>query len=194
MTYVLLERYVDEMGILEIIFIAVGVAMDAFAASISKGLVTESDVFKKGVKLSLCFGLFQMIMPFYGFLIGNKFGYRITKIDHWVAFVLLLIIGLQMIKEDEDNVNNKFDIKTLLILGIATSIDALAVGITFSILKAPIKLAVILIGLITFVISFIGFWIGNTVGNRYRKLSQVMGGLILIGIAIKTLIEHLSML
>ena len=186
------------MGIIELLLISVGLAMDAFAVSICKGLSLKKFNIKKGVIIALYFGLFQGLMPLIGFLLGYSFEEYITSIDHWIAFILLSLIGLNMIKEslskEKDNFNDKLDLKTMLPFALATSIDALAVGITFAFLKVNILLAIILIGIITFIISFIGVKIGNKFGSKYEKKAQVVGGIILLLIGLKILLEHLGII
>lgn len=183
------------MGIIEILLTSLGLAMDAFAVSICKGLSMKKFDIKKGLIIGMYFGLFQGLMPLIGYLLGSAFQDIITSIDHWIAFVLLGLIGFNMLKEglskECDVVNDKVDFKEMLPLAIATSIDALAVGITFAFLKVNIIISVLSIGLITFVMSFIGSKIGNKVGCKYQKKAQIMGGIILIIIGLKILIEHL---
>ena len=183
------------MGIIEILLTSLGLAMDAFAVSICKGLSMKKFDIKKGLIIGMYFGLFQGLMPLIGYLLGSTFQDVIVSIDHWIAFVLLGLIGFNMLKEglskECDVVNDKVNFKEMLPLAIATSIDALAVGITFAFLKVNIIIAVLSIGLITFVMSFIGSKIGNKVGCKYQKKAQIMGGFILIFIGLKILIEHL---
>ena len=137
-------------------------------------------------------------MPLLGFLLGYSFEEYITSIDHWIAFILLSLIGLNMIKEalskEEHNFNDKIDFKTMIPFAIATSIDALAIGITFAFLKVNILFAILLIGIITFIISFIGVKIGYKFGNKYEKKAQIFGGIILIIIGFKILFEHLKII
>lgn len=186
------------MGILEIFLVGVGLAMDAFAVSICKGLSMKKLDWKKAIIIALYFGIFQAVMPVIGYFLGTTFESLVTQIDHWIAFILLGIIGINMIKEafsnDSENVNDKVDFKTMIILAIATSIDALAIGITFAFFKTNLLLAVIIIGIITFVLSLIGVKIGNKFGNKYEKKSEIFGGVILILIGVKILIEHLGII
>lgn len=186
------------MSIIELILISIGLAMDALAVSICKGLSMKKFSLKKPIIIGLYFGIFQGLMPLIGYLLGHSFEKYITSIDHWVAFILLFIIGFNMIKEvlsDENNTyNDKVDFKTMLPLAIATSIDALAVGITFAFLKVNIIPAILLITIITLIISVIGVKIGNTFGNKYEKKAQIAGGIILIIIGIKILLEHLKII
>lgn len=186
------------MTVLGLIVIAIGLAMDAFAVSICKGLSMKKMSFKKAFIIGGYFGTFQAIMPLVGYLLGIGFQDKVTSIDHWIAFILLGVIGINMIKEafsnEEDSKNSNVNFKEMIILAIATSIDALAVGITFAFLDVNILTAVILIGVITFIISVIGVKIGNIFGNKYEKKAQIAGGIILIGMGIKILLEHLCIL
>lgn len=186
------------MGILGIIIIAIGLAMDAFAVSICKGLSMKRMNWKKGTIIGGYFGFFQAIMPLIGYLLGMGFQDKVTSIDHWIAFILLSIIGINMIKEafsDEEDANNdNVNFKEMIVLAIATSIDALAVGITFAFLEINIILAVAIIGIITLIISMIGVKIGNVFGNKYEKRAQIVGGVILILMGLKILLEHLEII
>ena len=183
---------------IEIFLIGVGLSMDAFAVSICKGLsmkmIKKRDVFI----IALFFGGFQALMPFIGWFLGKGFESYITSIDHWIAFILLVGIGINMVKEafnkESENRNDNVDVKTMLVLSIATSIDALAIGITFACLKIHIVMPVITIGLITFIISVIGVKIGNRFGDKYEKKAEIMGGVILILLGIKILLEHLGII
>lgn len=188
------------MGIIELVLISIGLAMDAFAVSICKGLAMKKVNKKQCVIIALFFGGFQAIMPLIGWLLGYQFADRIVMIDHWVAFVLLLYIGGKMVLEGWRERNEELDIKEmdpplnykeLIVMSIATSIDALAVGITLSFLSVNIIQAISLIGIITFIICIIGVYIGNMFGNKYRTKSEIIGGIILIIIGIKILVEHL---
>ena len=184
------------MEILEIFFIGMGLAMDAFAVSICKGLSIRNINIKKIIVIALYFGTFQAIMPAIGFFFGKGFEGFVIKIDHWISFVLLAFIGINMIKEacensTEEN-NDDISLKIMIILAIATSIDALAVGITFAFLNVNILFAILSIGVITFVMSYIGVKIGNKFGNKYEKKAQMLGGTILILIGLKILLEHLG--
>ena len=182
----------------------VGLAMDAFAVSICKGLSMKKVKWQHATIIGLFFGGFQALLPFVGWLLGSQFEQYITKVDHWIAFGLLGIIGGKMlyeaIKGDEeegcsccnDKNADKLDLKELFILAIATSIDALAVGITFAFLKYPVVKAVTVIGVVTFIISMAGVYIGNFFGSRFKKKAEIAGGIILVGIGIKILLEHLG--
>lgn len=187
------------MGLVEIILIAVSLAMDAFAVSICKGLSMKKMDWKKAIIIGLYFGIFQAGMPVIGYLLGVGFEESIKFIDHWIAFGLLAFIGGNMIKEalsknEEDEVDDKVDFKTMVVLAIATSIDALAVGVTFAFLNVNIVLAVSLIGVLTFIISCIGVKLGNVFGDKYEKKAELAGGIVLILIGLKILLEHLGIL
>lgn len=183
------------MGIIELIILSIGLAMDAFAVAICKGLSMQKMNWKKACIIGAYFGIFQALMPLAGYLLGVNFQEKIVNIDHWVAFILLGIIGLNMIKEaiskETEIANDSIKFKDMLILAIATSIDALAVGITFAFLKVNILLAISLIGGITFAISVAGVKIGNIFGDKYEKKAEFAGGVILILLGIKILLEHL---
>ena len=181
------------MNIIDILVIGVGLSMDAFAVSICKGLAMKKMNVKKALVCSLYFGVFQALMPLIGFLLGSGFKNVVSSIDHWIAFVLLGIIGLNMIKEAKscDVVNDSMDVKTMFTLAVATSIDALAIGVTFAFLKVSIIPAVSIIGLITFVCCFIGVKLGSAFGEKLKSKAEIMGGVMLILIGTKILIEHL---
>ncbi len=184
------------MTILEILLIAIGLAMDAFAVSICKGLSMKKMNWKKALIVGAYFGIFQALMPIIGFFLGSTFEDLVTHIDHWIAFVLLVAIGGNMLKEafanNSENCNDNVDFKTMSILAIATSIDALAVGITFAFLQANIWVSATIIGIVTFIISIIGVKIGNRFGNKYERRAETVGGFILIFMGIKILLEHLG--
>ena len=186
------------MGVAEIILISISLAMDAFAVSICKGLSMQHMDWKKAIIIGLYFGIFQALMPTIGYFLGIGFQSLVVSVDHWIVFILLLFIGGNMIKEsfneEDSNTNDDISVKSMLILAIATSIDALAVGITFAFLETNIIFAFSLIGIITFVLSIIGVKIGNKFGNRYETKAQVAGGVILILIGFKILLEHLNIL
>ena len=181
------------MNIIDILVIGVGLSMDAFAVSICKGLAMKKMDIKKALVCSLYFGVFQALMTLIGFLLGSGFKNVVSSIDHWIAFVLLGIIGINMIKEAKscDVVNDSMDVKTMLTLAVATSIDALAIGVTFAFLKVSIIPAVSIIGLITFVCCFIGVKLGSAFGEKLKSKAEIMGGVMLILIGTKILIEHL---
>lgn len=186
------------MEIIEIILISLGLAMDAFAVSICKGLSMKKMNYNKAIIIALYFGLFQAIMPLIGYILGDTFDHKIRVIDHWVAFFLLSLIGANLLKEsfskDTEKSNDRTDLKTMTILAIATSIDALAIGITFAFLEVNIVLALIMIGIITFIMSFIGVKIGNVFGSMYEKKATFVGGTILIFMGIKILLTHLGII
>lgn len=183
------------MGIFDLIVIAVGLSMDAFAVSICKGLSVRRIRPRHVMAVSMYFGGFQAFMPLIGYILGKQFESMITSIDHWIAFVLLAIIGGNMIREalsgEEEKLDDSFSIKTMLPLAVATSIDALAVGVTFAFLSVNIIPAVLLIGATTFALSAVGIKIGNVFGTKYKTKSEIAGGAILILLGIKILIEHL---
>ena len=187
------------MGFFELFLIGIGLSMDAFAVAICKGLGMERINKRDALLLALFFGGFQALMPLLGYLLGTQFEQFVTSVDHWIAFVLLGIIGGNMIREalskDEDKFDGSLAFKTMLLLAIATSIDALAVGITFAFLPGTrIVPAVALIGSITFVFSAAGIRLGNVFGLRYKRKAEFAGGVILILLGTKILLEHLGVL
>lgn len=185
------------MGILELVILSIGLAMDAFAVSICKGLSVKKVKPKHYLIVGGYFGGFQALMPLVGYLLGISFQQFIVSIDHWIAFILLGIIGINMIKEsfeDDENVNASFSFKDMLPLAVATSIDALAVGITFAFLQVNIALAVTLIGVITFIFSAVGIKIGAIFGDKFKNKAELLGGVVLILIGLKILLEHLGIL
>ena len=186
------------MGLIELFLIAVGLSMDAFAVSVCKGLAMPKCTFKKAAIVGLWFGGFQALMPAIGYILGAQFQEAIASIDHWIAFVLLALIGGNMIHEaldnDEEEAGASLDVKTMFLLAVATSIDALAIGITFAFLKVSIIPAVCFIGIVTFIISFAGVKIGNVFGARYKNKAEIVGGVILILLGLKILLEHLGFL
>ena len=187
----------EEQGMtaLEIFLIGVGLSMDAFAVSICKGLSVGRVNFKHMVIAGLWFGGFQALMPLIGYLLGSTFEQYVTSIDHWIAFILLSIIGANMIKEsfdkDSEKQNASFSFMSMLMVAVATSIDALAVGITFAFLQVNIWLAIAVIGCTTFVISAAGIKIGSVFGAKYKAKAEFFGGAVLICLGIKILVEHL---
>ena len=185
------------MNYLEITLISLGLAMDAFAVSVCKGLAMKENNIKKALIIGAYFGIFQAIMPVIGYFLGASFASLISKLDHWVAFILLVSIGLNMIKEvfsKDDEYSENTNFKEMVILAIATSIDALVCGITFASLKTNIALASISIGVITFILSVIGVVIGKKFGIKLKNKSQILGGVILILLGIKILLEHLGII
>lgn len=191
------------MGIVELFLIAVGLSMDAFAVSVCKGLGMKRINFKVAVVLALFFGGFQALMPVIGWALGSQFLWLISPIDHWIAFILLAIIGGKMLWEafhdDEDDSDdssdaNIIDLGEYLMLAIATSIDALAMGISFAALSVNIVAAASFIGVITFVLTLAGVAVGHFFGARYEKPATIVGGVVLILIGLKVLLEHLGIL
>lgn len=187
------------MGLLELFLIAVGLSMDAFAVAVCKGLSTKKLTLRRYAAVGLWFGGFQALMPSIGYLLGSTFEQYITAVDHWVAFVLLSLIGAGMIREalsrEEDQINDSFSFLTMLLLALATSIDALAVGVTFALLPdVNIGAAVAFIGCITCILSAIGLKVGNVFGLKYKAKAEITGGIILIAMGIKILLEHLGIL
>ena len=186
------------MGVLELLLLSVGLAMDAFAVSVCKGISMKKMNWKKAIIIGLYFGGFQALMPTIGYFLGAAFQSLITSIDHWIAFILLGIIGGGMIKEsfgdDEENRNDDVSFKTMILLAIATSIDALAIGITFAFLNVNLVSAISLIGIITFILSVFGTKIGNRFGDKYEKKAEFLGGVILVLLGIKILLEHLGVI
>ncbi len=188
------------MGLLELFLIAVGLSMDAFAVSVCKGLSTRELKLKNYLIIGAWFGGFQALMPTIGYFLGSTFEEYIVAYDHWAAFILLAIIGGNMIKEglskDGDNCADcSFSFKTMLPLAVATSIDALAVGITFALLPdVKLPLAVCFIGVTTFALSALGLRVGNVFGLKYKSRAEIAGGIILILIGLKILLEHLGVI
>lgn len=172
--------------------------MDAFAVAVSSGIIIKDNQLKNGIKIGLLFGGFQALMPLLGWAAGLRFSEYITNYDHWVAFILLSIIGYKMIydslKDEENKSFNPLDNKVLILLAIATSIDALAVGVSFAFLKAAIVPAVATIGVITFSLSFIGVLIGDKSGRFLKKHAGIAGGIVLALIGLKILLEHLEIM
>lgn len=185
------------MSLLSLFFIAVGLSMDAFAVSVCKGLSMPRMKWKNAILAGVYFGGFQALMPLAGYLLGSRFEQYISSVDHWIAFVLLGIIGGNMIwesRQEEECMDDSFDVKTMLLLAIATSIDALAVGVTFAFLKVSIVPAVCFIGIVTFFLAVLGTKIGNVFGCKYRSKAELAGGVILVLMACKILLEHLGFL
>lgn len=182
------------MSVMELLIIAVGLSMDAFAVSICKGLSMQKMSWKNAVIVGLYFGGFQAAMPFIGYLLGSQFREAITSIDHWIAFILLGIIGINMIREslnkEEECVDCSLAPGNMVMLAIATSIDALAVGVTFAFLDVDIVPAVSFIGVVTFFMSVVGVKVGNVFGTKYKSRAEFAGGLILVLMGIKILLEH----
>lgn len=184
------------MSLLEIALIGVGLAMDAFAVSICKGLAMKKMNYQKAFIIALFFGGFQALMPALGYLLGNAFASKIAAIDHWIAFILLAMIGINMIKEAlskeaDECVDETLRLRDLTMLAIATSVDALAVGITFAFFNVSIVLSTTIIGIITFVICVIGVKVGHVFGEKYKSKAELAGGIILIAMGCKILVDHL---
>lgn len=186
------------MSIITLFTLAVGLAMDAFAVSVCKGLAMRKINIRKTFLVGLWFGGFQALMPLVGYFLGIQFKEKITAIDHWIAFLLLAIIGINMIKEalsdEEESTSASLEVKEMFVLAVATSIDALAVGITFAFLEVNIVEAVTVIGVVTFVLSAIGVKVGNIFGTRYKSKAEIAGGVILILLGVKILLEHMGIL
>lgn len=190
------------MGIVELLLLAISLSMDAFAVSVCQGLSMDKINKKKTLIIGLYFGGFQAIMPLIGWALGTQFEKYITSIDHWIAFILLSIIGINMIiealkKDDEpiDTLNgNIINHKELFMLAIATSIDALTVGIMFAFLRVNVIPSVSIIGVCTLILSMLGVCIGNKFGSKYKNKAEFVGGLVLILIGLKVLLEHLEII
>ena len=185
------------MGLWELFILAVGLSMDAFAVAICKGLSVQRLRPKHMLATALYFGGFQALMPLLGFFLGRQFQTLITSIDHWIAFALLLLIGLNMLLEsrkEAEQLSSSFSPKAMLPLAVATSIDALAVGVTLAFLQVRIVPAVSFIGAVTFLLSAIGVRLGHVFGCRFKSKAEIAGGLVLIAMGIKILLEHLGMI
>lgn len=191
------------MGFIEFLLTGIGLSMDAFAVAICKGLGMREVNYKQMLLIALFFGGFQALMPLLGWLLGRQFEQCITSVDHWIAFALLVLIGANMLREarkgdDTMDAETVYDaplpLGQLLLMAIATSIDALAVGISFAFLGVNIWLAIAVIGTTTFLISAAGVFIGNRFGNRYEKRATIAGGIILILLGVKILLEHLGVI
>ena len=192
------------MNFVELFILAVGLSMDAFAVAVCKGLSMKKITLRKAALVGLYFGFFQAAMPAVGYLLGVNFQKQITSIDHWIAFLLLGAIGVNMILEARKgggceacgcaDADADLSVRTMLILALATSIDALAVGITFAFLQVRIVPAISFIGIITFLLSMLGVRIGNAFGSRYKAKAEFLGGIILICLGTKILLEHLGIL
>ncbi|OGH41923.1 MAG: hypothetical protein A3H79_03875 [Candidatus Levybacteria bacterium RIFCSPLOWO2_02_FULL_36_8b] len=184
------------MDIINIVLIGLGLSMDAFAVSVGNGINIKAEKFKNALKAGVFFGIFQAFMPLIGWSVGINLKSFISSFDHWVAFGLLVLIGLKMIHESsklnrDKSKNNLSSIKVLFMLAIVTSLDALIVGVSFAFINIPILTAAIIIGIITFTISFIGVFAGNRFGALFGKKAEIIGGLILILIGTKILLQHL---
>ena len=183
------------MSLLELFLLAVGLSMDAFAVSVCKGLSVERVKRSNMLACGAYFGGFQALMPLIGYLLGARFQSMIENVDHWIAFLLLAVIGVNMIREamggDDDALDDSFDVRTMLMLAVATSIDALAVGVTFAFLQVNIVPAVCFIGAVTFVLSALGVELGGVFGMKWKRRAELTGGAILVLLGLKILLEHL---
>lgn len=182
------------MSLWELFILAVGLSMDAFSVAVCKGLSVAQVKKKHILTAGIYFGLFQALMPTVGYLLGTGFQAQIQAVDHWIAFILLSIIGINMIRESRgevESLDDSFTFKAMIPLAVATSIDALAVGVTFAFLKVQIVPAVSFIGVVTFVISCVGVVIGNRFGARYKSKAELAGGIVLVCMGVKILVEHL---
>lgn len=190
------------MGVIELLLIGVGLSMDAFAVAICKGLCMKRLDVRQALVIALFFGGFQALMPLVGWALGTQFEQFITPVDHWIAFALLAFIGGKMLwdsfHEDDEGMacaaDGRLDLRELTMLAVATSIDALAVGITFAFLRVDIVLSVGLIGATTFLLSLAGVAVGHRFGARYEKPATIVGGVVLILIGVKILLEHLGVI
>ena len=184
------------MSLMELFLIAVGLSMDAFAVSVCKGLSVRKATVKHALCVGLYFGGFLALMPLIGYLLGTQFESVITSVDHWIAFGLLAFIGGNMIREalgrEEDKLDDSFSFRTMMTLAVATSIDALAMGVTFAFLRVDIVPAVLLIGATTFVLSAVGLKVGNVFGAKYKARAELFGGVVLVLMGLKILLEHLG--
>lgn len=184
------------MGFLELLIIAVGVSMDAFAVSVCKGLAVSRVRPRHALKTGLWFGGFQALMPVIGYFLGVSFADLVSSVDHWIAFVLLAIIGGNMVKESFEkeecctSADSDFSFRVMLAMAIATSIDALAIGVSFAFLGSNIWTAVLCIGLVTGAFSAAGVYVGNIFGRKYKSKAEFVGGAILIAMGLKILLEH----
>jgi putative Mn2+ efflux pump MntP len=186
------------MSFVELLLIAIGLSMDAFSVSICKGLTTKKFSWRMALVCGLWFGFFQALMPIIGYYLGAQFQEMIESYDHWIAFGLLFLIGANMIREaiwgKEEEQDGTLDFKTMLLLAIATSIDALAVGVSFACIQVKLWSSVIIIGVTTFLFSVLGVKIGNVFGSKYERSASIVGGIILILIGLKILLEHLGLI
>ena len=186
------------MTFVELLLIAIGLSMDAFSVSICKGLTTKKFSWRMALLCGLWFGFFQALMPVIGYFLGAQFQELIEAYDHWIAFGLLFLIGANMIREalskKEESANGDLDVKTMFLLAIATSIDALAVGVSFACIQVKLWSSVLIIGITTFLFSVLGVKIGNVFGSKYEKSAGIIGGIILILIGLKILLEHLGII
>ncbi len=188
----------SKMTFFELLLIAIGLSMDAFSVSICKGLTTKKFSWRMALVCGLWFGLFQALMPIIGYFLGAQFQEMIEVYDHWIAFGLLFLIGANMIREavwgKEEKQDGSLGFKTMFLLAIATSIDALAVGVSFACIRVKLWSSVLIIGTITFLFSVLGVKIGNVFGSKYEKSAEITGGIILILIGLKILLDHLGII
>lgn len=186
------------MTIYELFIIALGLAMDAFAVSVGKGLAVDSVRPRHALLAAVWFGGFQGLMPIIGYFVGRSFASFVGNIDHWIAFALLVLIGVNMIREamsgDEERHNNDFGVRTMLLMAVATSIDALTVGVSMAFLDVNIWIAALAIGIVTFIMSFAGVYLGRGFGAKIGSKAGIVGGVVLIAIGIKILVEHLGII
>lgn len=183
------------MSFLELLLTAVALSMDAFAVSVGKGLSSPNASWREGLICGAYFGGFQALMPLAGYLLVSTFSGYIQRFDHWIAFILLALIGANMIREafskEEASMSGSFSVKTMLLLAVATSIDALATGVTFQLTGTNIWMAISLVGCTTFLFSFLGVKVGSTFGAKYQSKAELIGGVILVLMGVKILLEHL---
>lgn len=188
----------EKMDVFTLFTLSVGLSMDAFAVAVCKGLAMRKITWKKAAVVGAWFGAFQALMPAAGYILGVQFKESIAFIDHWIAFFLLGLIGVNMIREayskEEDKADDSLAVKEMFVLAVATSIDALAVGVTFAFLSVNIFSAVTFIGTVTFCFSMAGVKIGNVFGTKYKARAEIAGGIILIFLGIKILLEHIGIL
>ena len=191
-----LRHILGNMNFIELLLIAIGLSMDAFSVSVCKGLTTKRFSWRMALICGLWFGFFQALMPIIGYFLGDQFQEMIEAYDHWIAFGLLFLIGANMIREaiwgKEEKQDGSLGFKTMFLLAIATSIDALAVGVSFACIQVKLWSSVLIIGLTTFVFSILGVKIGNVFGSKYERSAGIIGGIILILIGLKILLEHLG--
>ena len=182
---------------LEIWLLAVGLAMDCFAVSIASGIILKRARLRPMLVMAISFGFFQALMPLLGWIGASFFSHLIESIDHWIAFILLALIGANMIREafgEEEQLDDSFSVKTMLPLAVATSIDALAVGVSFACIDVDIVPAIAIIGTTTFILSAVGIRIGNVFGAKYKSKAEFLGGAVLILLGLKILLEDLGLL
>ena len=187
------------MTFVELLLIAIGLSMDAFSVSVCKGLTTRKFSWRMALVCGLWFGLFQALMPVVGYFLGIQFQHLIDSIDHWIAFGLLFLIGANMIREaiwggEDHQHNGSLEFKTMFLLAVATSIDALAVGVSFACIQVELWSSVLVIGITTFLFSVLGVKIGNVFGSKFEKSAEIIGGIIVILIGLKILLEHLGVI